>query len=189
MQLTKWYMNLHEYQRSRSFIDVGPRSVSFNILFVLLRNRWADWSQISTEYSMGSGDESLFKWSRSQDQYGRHVHIIVTGSDILSLVEVQRRCHKTWDKSDVIKFAGNVYWVSAHWLNSLKVSPEEYDAAFWKVSFTFCICILSDFFHILDQWKEMSLVIKVYPTCMLFTPVNGNEDGKLDWCEFCYFSQ
>ena len=75
----------------------------------------------------------------------------MTGSDILSLVEVQRWRHKTWDESDVIKFARNVNWISAHWLNSFKVSPEEYDAAFLMVSFTFCICILSDLFHILDR--------------------------------------
>ena len=34
------YMNLYEYQRSRSFIDIGPRSLRFNILKLLfLRNR------------------------------------------------------------------------------------------------------------------------------------------------------
>ena len=114
----------------------------------------------------------------------------VTGSDILSHVEIQLWRHKTWDESDVIKFARNVNWISAHWLN--KASPEEYEAAFLKiVSFTFCICILSDFFHILDQWKVVSLtrVIKVYPTYMLFTPINGKEDGKSGLCEFCNFSQ
>ena len=26
----------------------------------------------------------------------------------------------------------------------------------------------------------------VYPTCMLFIPINGNEEGKSGWCEFCY---
>ena len=44
------FMNLYEYQRSGSFIDLGPRSVSFNIFKLLfLRNRWADWSRISVE--------------------------------------------------------------------------------------------------------------------------------------------
>ena len=28
------YMNLYEYQRSRSFIEIGPRSLRFNILFI-----------------------------------------------------------------------------------------------------------------------------------------------------------
>ena len=33
------YMNLYEYQRSRSFIDLGPRSLRFNIFKLLfLRN-------------------------------------------------------------------------------------------------------------------------------------------------------
>ena len=95
----------------------------------------------------------------------------LTGSDILSLVEVQRWRHSTWGESDVIKFARNVNWISAHWLNSFKVSPEEYAAASLMVSFTFFICALSECFHILDQWKEMpwTRVMKVYPTCMLFT--------------------
>ena len=33
------YMNLYEYQKSRSFIDLGPRSLRFNIFkFLFLRN-------------------------------------------------------------------------------------------------------------------------------------------------------
>ena len=37
------YMNLHEYKRSRSFVDLGPRSLRFNIFKLLfLRNRFAD---------------------------------------------------------------------------------------------------------------------------------------------------
>ena len=36
-------MNLYEYQRSRSFIDLGPRSLRFNIFkFPFLRNCLAD---------------------------------------------------------------------------------------------------------------------------------------------------
>ena len=34
------YMNLYEYQRSRSFIDLGPRSLRFNIFKLIFhRNR------------------------------------------------------------------------------------------------------------------------------------------------------
>ena len=34
------YMNLDEYQRSRSFIDIGPMSLRFNIFkIIFLRNR------------------------------------------------------------------------------------------------------------------------------------------------------
>ena len=37
------YMNLYEYQRSSSFTDLGPRSLSFNIFkFRFLRNCLAD---------------------------------------------------------------------------------------------------------------------------------------------------
>ena len=40
------YMNLYEYQRSGSFIDLGPRSLGFNIFKLLfLRNCLADWSK------------------------------------------------------------------------------------------------------------------------------------------------
>ena len=98
----------------------------------------------------------------------------------LTFWEVQCWRLKTWGESDVVKFAHNVNWISAHWLKSFKASPVEYDAAFLMVTFTLFICTLSEFFHILDQWKEMPLarVMKVYPTCMLFIPINGNEDGK-----------
>ena len=37
------YMNLYEYQRSRLSIDLGLRSLRFNIVkHFFLRNRWAD---------------------------------------------------------------------------------------------------------------------------------------------------
>ena len=40
-------MNIYEYQRSRSFINFGSRSLKFNIFKLLfLRNCWADRSQI-----------------------------------------------------------------------------------------------------------------------------------------------
>ena len=38
-------MDLYEYQRSRSFIDIGPRPLRFIIFKLLfLRNRYVDWS-------------------------------------------------------------------------------------------------------------------------------------------------
>ena len=40
-------MNLCKYQRSRTFIDLGPRSLRFNIFkHLFLRNSWANWRQI-----------------------------------------------------------------------------------------------------------------------------------------------
>ena len=48
------YMNLYEYQRSESLIDLQPRSLRFNIFKRLfLRNHTADGSQISYGASMG----------------------------------------------------------------------------------------------------------------------------------------
>ena len=35
MRLTKWLMNLYKYKRSRLFIGLSPRSLSFNILLFL----------------------------------------------------------------------------------------------------------------------------------------------------------
>ena len=50
------YMNIYEYQRSRSFIYLGTRSPRFNIFKLLfLRNHWADWSQSSC----GQWDEGI----------------------------------------------------------------------------------------------------------------------------------
>ena len=42
---------------------------------LLLRNHWANWSQISYGVSMGWGNERLFKRSWSHDQDGCHAHI------------------------------------------------------------------------------------------------------------------
>ena len=73
--MSKW-TNMTEYQRSRSFIDLGPRSFRFTIFKLLfLRNLWADWSHIPCGSSMGWGNERLRKWTRSHDQDGRHAHI------------------------------------------------------------------------------------------------------------------
>ena len=49
-------MNLYEYQRSKSFIDLSPRSLRFNIFrFLFLRNCLADWSQVLCGASVGRG--------------------------------------------------------------------------------------------------------------------------------------
>ena len=70
------YMNLYEYQRSRWFIDFRPRSLRFNIFKLLfLRNRLANWSQISFGASVRWGNESEYKWLMAHDQNGHHVHI------------------------------------------------------------------------------------------------------------------
>ena len=51
------HMNHYEYQRSRSFTELRPRSLRFNIFNLpLLRNRQADWSQISYGASMRCGE-------------------------------------------------------------------------------------------------------------------------------------
>ena len=90
-------MNLYEYQRSASFIHLGPRSFRFNILKLLFfRNNWADWSQISYWASMGWGNENLFKWSRSHDQYGHH-----------ALVKTLKNLLRNWKADDL------EYWCAA----------------------------------------------------------------------------
>ena len=62
-------------------IPVTPASVrrpsSVNIFkHLLLWNHWANWTQILYGDSLGRGNESLFKWSWSLDQDGRHAHIL-----------------------------------------------------------------------------------------------------------------
>ena len=46
---------------------------------LLLRNRWADQSQILTGASLGRGNDILFAVSGSHDQDGRHAHDIFYG--------------------------------------------------------------------------------------------------------------
>ena len=46
-----------------------------NFKHLLLRNRWADQSQILCGASLGRGNDMLFAASRSHDQDGRHTHI------------------------------------------------------------------------------------------------------------------
>ena len=41
------YMKVNEYLRSRSFLDLGPRSFTYeNKKFVFLRNHWVSFNQI-----------------------------------------------------------------------------------------------------------------------------------------------
>ena len=47
----------------------------FTMLKDLLRNRWADQSQILCGASLGRGDDILFAASGSHDQDGHHAHI------------------------------------------------------------------------------------------------------------------
>ena len=46
-----------------------------NFKYLLFWNHWANLIQISYGDSLGHGKESLFKWSWSHDQDGRHAHI------------------------------------------------------------------------------------------------------------------
>ena len=65
------YMNHYEYQWSRSFIELHPRSDSvFSILFCSETARPIE-AKFHTETPQDVGNENLFKYSRSQD----HAHI------------------------------------------------------------------------------------------------------------------
>ena len=57
-----------------SSVDVR-QSVVNNFKRLLLRNRWADQSQILCGASLGRGNNILFAASGSHDQDGRHAHI------------------------------------------------------------------------------------------------------------------
>ena len=58
-----------------SWSSVRPSSVVNNFKRLLLRNRWADQSQILCGASLGRGNNILFAASGSHDQDGRHAHI------------------------------------------------------------------------------------------------------------------
>ena len=66
------YITLYEYQRSRSFIDLGPRSLSstFANFFCSETARPIE-AKFHMEPPWGVGNENLFKCSRSHD----HAHI------------------------------------------------------------------------------------------------------------------
>ena len=55
--------------------SVRRPSVVNNFKRLLLRNRWADQSQILCGASLGRGNDILFAASGSHDQDGRHTHI------------------------------------------------------------------------------------------------------------------
>ena len=56
----------------------GVRPSSFIMLKDLLRNRWANQSQILCGASLGRGNESLYVRPGSHDQDGRHAHMVKT---------------------------------------------------------------------------------------------------------------
>ena len=64
---------------------------------LLLQNRLANQSQILCGASLGRGNESLYNWSRSHDQDGRHAHIYMV--ETLKNFLLQNRCadfQETW---------------------------------------------------------------------------------------------
>ena len=73
------YMNPYECQRSRSFSDLGSRSLGLNVhqnfKYILLRNQRAISSQILYRTFMPHRNKSLYNWSWSHDKDGSHTHI------------------------------------------------------------------------------------------------------------------
>ena len=59
----------------RPSASVVVRRPSTFFKHLLLRNRLAEQTQILFGASLGRGNESLYKWSGSHDQDGRHTHI------------------------------------------------------------------------------------------------------------------
>ena len=79
----------------RPSVVVRP-SVVNNFKRLLLRNRWADQSQILCGASLGRGNEILFAASGSHDQDGRHAHIWSKPFKNLLLQNRQADFHETW---------------------------------------------------------------------------------------------
>ena len=78
-----------------SSVVVRP-SVVNNFKRLLLRNRWADQSQILCGASLGRGNEILFAASGSHDQDGRHTHIWSKPFKNLLLQNRPADFHETW---------------------------------------------------------------------------------------------
>ena len=70
--------------------------VVHNFKHLLLRNRWADQSQILCGASLGRGNEILFAASGSHDQDGRHAHIWSKPFKNLLLQNRRADFHETW---------------------------------------------------------------------------------------------
>ena len=88
-------MNLYEYQRSMSFIDLGPRSLRFNIFKLLfLRNSWSDWSQISCGSSMDEGTKAC---SNGPGHMTKMAAMPIFGKNMKnSSLEPKGWCLKSW---------------------------------------------------------------------------------------------
>ena len=67
-------MTIFDNPRSRSFIDLCPRSFRCNI-FKLSQKHQAIETKFYMEPPWDVGNENVFKWSRSHDQDGFQVHI------------------------------------------------------------------------------------------------------------------
>ena len=70
------YMKLYEYQRSRSFIDIGPNlsdSIFSNFYSSITTRSIEAKFHVEPQWYKRTGN--VFKWSRSHDQDGRHAHI------------------------------------------------------------------------------------------------------------------
>ena len=65
----------YSWSAVRPSASVVRPSVVNNFKRLLLRNRWADQSQILCGASLGRGNDILFAASGSHDQDGRHSHI------------------------------------------------------------------------------------------------------------------
>ena len=76
--------------------SVRRPSVVNNFKRLLLRNRWADQSQILCGASLGRGNEILFAASGSHDQDGRHAHIWSKPFKNLLLQNRRADFHETW---------------------------------------------------------------------------------------------
>ena len=77
--------------------SIRPSAASFTMLKdLLLRNRFANQSQILCGASLGRGKDILFAASRSHDQDGRHAHIWYKPFKNLLLQNRQADFHETW---------------------------------------------------------------------------------------------
>ena len=73
---SSWLAHLSRRLMGELIVYQSLRRLFVNIFkYLLLWNHLANQTQISYGDSLGRGNESLFKWSWSHDQDGRHAHI------------------------------------------------------------------------------------------------------------------
>ena len=143
------YMMIYDNPRSRSFIDLCPRSLRFNIFKLLfLKKRKSVWSQISYGASMGCWDEKLFKCSGSHDLDGFQAPYMVKTLKNLLVRNQEADDLEIWYTASSTQELPNLFkwW---HWV----------DLDHFYNIVNFC------FLRLLHGWKLIHYIVMYFQAC------------------------